>query len=117
MRFFPLTRRMSSQPSPSMSRKAQPAPIVSVSHFLPVRPALWVNLMPAVAVTSVKRTGSVGGGDAAHRSARALNIVIVNRLPFIIVLGAGQSGLLRQRLGGFVGFEAPEELFFALGFG
>ena len=41
----------------------------------------------------------------------------MNRLPFIVVLGAGESGLLRQRLGGFVGFEAAEELLFALGFG
>src|SRR4051812_21760896 len=40
-------------------------------------------------------------------------IVIVDRLPFIIVLGAGESRLLRQGLGGFVGFETAEELLFA----
>src|SRR5437764_1107404 len=44
-------------------------------------------------------------------------VVIVDRLPFIVVLGAGESGLLGQRLGGFVGFETAEELLFALGVG
>src|SRR5438045_3264759 len=44
-------------------------------------------------------------------------VVIVDRLPFIVVLGTGKSGLLRQRLGGFVGFETAEELLFALGVG
>src|ERR1044071_176490 len=106
---------MSSQPSPSASRKAHPAPIVSGSHFLPVRPALWVNLMPAAAVTSVKPTGSAGGGAAAPHSRNALSIVIVNRLPLIVVLGSGQTRLLRQRLRRFVRFESAEELLFPVG--
>src|SRR3954447_24424021 len=59
--------------------------------------------------------------DSAEKHAEELlakgGIVIVDRLPFIIVLGAGESGLLGQRLGGFVGFETAEELLFALGVG
>src|SRR5947207_1392844 len=108
-------RRMSSQPSPSASKKAQPAPMVSGSHFLPVRPALWVKRMPAAAVTSVKRTDSAEGRAAAPHSRNALNIVIVNRLPFIIVLGPGKARLLCQGLRRFVRLESPEELLFALG--
>src|SRR6185369_4267789 len=114
MRSLPLTSKMSSQPSPSTSRKAQPEPIVSGSQRLPVRPALWVNLRPAWAVTSVKRIGA--GSVAPQRSIAPLSIVVVNRLPLIVVLGPGETGLLGERLRGLVGFEAAEELLLALGF-
>src|SRR5690348_3035325 len=105
---------MSSQPSPSTSRKAQPAPIVSGSQRLPVRPALWTNLIPDEVVTSVKRTA---GSVAPQRSIAPLRIVVVNRLPLIVVLGPGETGLLGERLGSLVGFEAAEELLLARGFG
>src|SRR6185503_9287438 len=117
MRSLPLTNRMSSQPSPSASRKAQPAPMVSGSQRLPVRPALWVNLMPAAAVTSVKRAGSAPTRVTEVRRAMAASfaragvglvgraarkdflprdrlVVVVDGLPFIVVLGAGEPGLL-----------------------
>src|SRR3954468_19472460 len=115
MRSLPLMKRTSSQPSPSKSRKAHPAPIVSGSHFLPVRPALWVNLIPDAAVTSVKRTSV--GEVAAPTSKAAQRVVIVNRLPFIIVLGTGQPRLLRQSLRRLIGLKAAEERLFALGLG
>src|SRR5258708_1330286 len=58
-----LTSRMSGQPSPSASKKAQPEPSVSGRYFLPARPLLWVKWMPACAVTSVN-TGPAGGAKA-----------------------------------------------------
>src|SRR4051812_69625 len=118
MRSLPLTSRISSQPSPSTSRKAQPDPIVSGSQRLPVRPALCVNLSPAVAVISVNRTASVPAGQRSQDPLRnaALRIVIVNRLPLIIVLGPGQSRHLGERLRGLVGFKSAEKRLFAFGF-
>src|SRR5204862_6239137 len=53
---------------------------------------------------AVPRAGLTEGGG-----------VVVDRLPFIVVLGTGESGLLRPRLGGFVGFETAEGPLFALG--
>ena len=50
---------MSGQPSPSASRNAQPDPIVSGRYFFPALPLLWVNRMPAAAVTSVNFTARV----------------------------------------------------------
>ena len=49
-----LISRISAQPSPSKSKKAQPEPIVSGSYFLPGAPAVVTNWIPAAAVTSVK---------------------------------------------------------------
>jgi hypothetical protein len=44
-------------------------------------------------------------------------MMIVNRLPLIIVLGTGETRLLRQRLRRLIGLESPEKLLFALGLG
>ncbi len=49
---------MSCAPSPSASRNAPPAPIVSGRYFLPNAPLSWRKRMPAAFVTSVK-VGSV----------------------------------------------------------
>src|SRR6185295_12989036 len=57
----------SSQPSPSASNSATPAPNVSGRYFLPARPLLWVNLMPAAAVASVSFTPFGAGAGAAAR--------------------------------------------------
>src|SRR5438067_8938891 len=119
----------SSQPSPSASKNAQPAPIASGSHFFPDRPALCEKWIPATAVTSVNRTGSVagaarcGGDDRSHRGSahrgalmrENFRAVVVNRLPFIIVLGAQQTGLFCKRLRSLVRFEAAEQLLLAPG--
>src|SRR5689334_19935872 len=102
----------SSQPSPSASKNAQPDPIVSGSHFFPDRPALCEKRIPAAAVISVNRSGSgagvacCGAGTRSHRG--RLSIVVVNRLPFIVVLGAEQTRLFRKRLRGFISLEAAE---------
>src|SRR5688572_23221533 len=45
---------MSCAPSPSTSRNAPPAPIVSGRYFLPKAPLSCVKWIPAVLVTSVK---------------------------------------------------------------
>src|SRR5947209_14632707 len=58
-------KRTSSQPSPSASKMATPAPSVSGRYFFPDRPLLWVNLIPEAAVTSVKVTFVAGAGLAA----------------------------------------------------
>ena len=121
--------------------------MVSGRYFLPALPALWVNWMPAAAVTSVKRTvppavvraaqppsrGMSRCADAAtsckpdgiaSRQARCQEqasssmsyaLVIVNRLPLVVVLGAQQARLGRDRLRRFVGLEAAEQLLFARG--
>src|SRR5690349_15876240 len=108
---------MSSPPSPSASKNAQPEPIVSGSHFLPARPELWVNLMPAAAVTSVNRMGSSAAGsrEIATAADKRIGNVVVNRLPFIIVLGAQEAGPRGERLRRFVRLEAQEQLLLALG--
>src|SRR3954462_4901034 len=56
---------MSSQPSPSASNRATPAPMVSGRYFLPARPLLWVKRTPEAAVTSVNRIPGCGAGAAA----------------------------------------------------
>src|SRR5438309_9217783 len=55
---------MSSSPSPSMSRKAQPEPIIPGMKYVPVSPGSWVNAMPADSVTSSNH----GGPDGASGS-------------------------------------------------
>src|SRR5579859_589398 len=60
-----LIRRMSGQPSPSASKKAAPAPKVSGRNFLPARPLLWVNLIPAALVMSVNFTSLEVGTTVA----------------------------------------------------
>src|SRR5687767_10776198 len=72
---FELTRKMSSQPSPSASMNAQPDPIVSGSHFLPALPALCVNLIPADAVTSLKVTCANAGHKNMQRQAEDSRIM------------------------------------------
>src|SRR6266705_5176642 len=62
---LPLMSRISGQPSPSASKKAQPEPSVSGRYFWPARPLLWVKWMPACAVTSVNTTGEDDVGGAA----------------------------------------------------
>src|SRR5260370_20055692 len=57
--------RMSGQPSPSASKKAAPAPKVSGRNFLPARPLLCVNLIPAALDISVNFTSLVDGFTAA----------------------------------------------------
>src|ERR1051326_3193495 len=60
---------MSGQPSPSKSKKAQPAPSVSGSQRFPDLPALWVKWMPACAVISVKvMAGGALAADAESSS-------------------------------------------------
>ncbi len=103
---------MSGQPSPSASKNAQPEPIVSGSHFFPALPLLCVNLMPAAAVTSVKRiAGGRVRGRAASDGARLRvsasagcfigapserhAVVLVDRLPLVVVLGAEHARLAR----------------------
>src|SRR4051795_8026830 len=56
---------MSSQPSPSASNRATPAPMVSGRYFLPARPLLWMKRTPEAAVTSVNRIPGCGAGTAA----------------------------------------------------
>src|SRR4051812_39275967 len=56
---------MSSQPSPSASNRATPAPMVSGRYFFPARPLLWVKRTPEAAVTSVNRIPGGGAGAAA----------------------------------------------------
>src|SRR5216684_747884 len=107
---------MSSQPSPSASKNATPDPMVSGSHFFPVRPELWTKRMPAAAVTSVNLTGSLGGGTGINNAApdnRVTN-VIVNRLPFIVILRAQEPWLGGERLRCFIGFESQEKFLFAI---
>src|SRR5260370_23403954 len=60
-----LMSRMSGQPSPSASKKAAPAPKVSGRNFLPARPLLCVNLIPAALDISVNFTSLVDGFTAA----------------------------------------------------
>src|SRR5262249_50722546 len=60
-----LISRMSGQPSPSASKNAPPAPNVSGRYFLPARPLLCVNLIPAALVTSVNFTSPDCGTTAA----------------------------------------------------
>src|ERR1700716_2577280 len=66
-----LIRMMSGQPSPSASKKAPPAPRVSGRNFLPARPLLCVNLMPAALVMSVNFTSLAVGATAAIPAAHA----------------------------------------------
>src|SRR5918994_1686964 len=67
-----LITSMSGQPSALASRNAAPEPSVSGRNFLPARPLLCTNLIPAVAVTSVNVTAAPGaGGAAATRPALA----------------------------------------------
>src|SRR5580700_9067777 len=109
---------MSSQPSPSASKKAQPGPSVSGSHFLPSRPELCSKWRFASAVTSVNRTGSSAGrgGAVRHPAMQArLRSVIVNRLSLIVILGTQLSGASGQLLRGLIRFKAPEQSFLDAG--
>src|ERR671910_1626741 len=70
--FLELIRSTSGQASAFASRNAAPEPSVSGRNFLPARPLLCTNLIPAVAVTSVNVTAAPGaGGAAATRPALA----------------------------------------------
>src|SRR5262249_56056219 len=60
-----VTNRRSGQPSRSASKMATPEPRVSGRSFLPARPLLWTKRIPAVRVTSVKRTAPEGAAGAA----------------------------------------------------
>jgi hypothetical protein len=78
-----LTSKMSSQPSPSASKKAAPDPSVSGSHFFPARPLLCVNVMPEIAVTSVKvmppgcaTTTPIDRQTAANTATNRMNIPV-----------------------------------------
>src|SRR5579883_2977481 len=75
--------------------------------------------MPAAAVTSVNLIAGAGdspGAFTAYSANNALSSMVVNRLAFIIVLGARKARLRGQSLRCFVGFEAAEEALFPRGF-
>src|SRR5579883_1562110 len=75
--------------------------------------------MPAGAVTSVNLIAGAGdspGAFTAYNAKKALSSMVVNRLAFIIVLGAREARLRGQSLRCFVGFEAAEEALLARGF-
>src|SRR5829696_158453 len=69
--FLELIRSTSGQASAFASRNAAPEPSVSGRNFLPARPLLCTNLIPAAAVTSVNVTDPGVGGAAATRPALA----------------------------------------------
>src|SRR4051812_17701008 len=100
--------RMSGRPSPSASNAATPEPMVSGSHFLPVRPALWVKWIPDAAVTSAKRSGVCAASVPASSSSSAC-LMLMNRLPLVIVFRVRQTWLFGERLRGFVRLESSEQ--------
>src|SRR5262249_6739048 len=126
---------MSSQPSPSASKKAHPEPSVSGRNFFPARPLLCVHLIPAAAVTSVNFTGVGAATSQAPSSARPPAIrltaglrnnggapggkrqrnrlVIVDRLALVVVLRAHAASLERDRLRRLFSLEPAEELLLA----
>ena len=67
----PLTNRMSCQPSASTSSQSAPEPKVSGMYLAPNAPFVWVNVMPACSVISVKTTGVAAGRTATHPIATA----------------------------------------------
>src|SRR5258705_5306356 len=58
-----LISRMSSQPSPSASKRATPEPSDSGRYFFPDLPLLWVNFTPEAPVMSVKVTPFGAGAE------------------------------------------------------
>src|SRR5258707_15518631 len=58
-----LISRMSSQPSPSASKRATPEPSDSGRYFFPDLPLLWVNFTPEAPVMSVKVTPFRAGAE------------------------------------------------------
>ncbi len=68
-------KKMSRRPSPSKSKSATPAPIVSGRYFCEVGEAECLKLMPTCAVTSAKTTGEgdCGAGGAARRAGAAVS--------------------------------------------
>src|SRR5262245_25476434 len=94
---------MSSQPSPSTSMNAPPEPRVSGRNFLPARPLLCVNLMPAVADMSVK-VMPVGAADVTAIPNTQTSPVTTIR--FISALSPSPAAHVRGRFGDSRGLDA-----------